>query len=373
MLHDNLQMSVSKAEKIVNDSYKTDRPNFLHRSQSNNYQSETRQILQRQRLLRSFLHKSDENEIISPSIRKPITIATKPKSLTIKSIPTANIFYNQWNFRNTNMKKELQRQSAIFVRRPNLIEENSTSPFVPSPDTAGAHLLTSRFNFVTSSPTKRRHAFPLSPLSESSSFHLRSTSVNVPKSRKILPNQPQKPIHRSHELIVPKWTPTLFSEDDFHHSTSNNFFTSKSLIGKYPSRDSPSRNLKRKKPLMNLDFYLSHQVSLFSPDHRYTMNKTLQDEFDHCFGSPLDMDSSPILDEPFSDEDEPILGDDESSMATCNSRLINERSSSSSDTQRHLLPIKRQSTRRRLYHIGLPPVFEQLDDDREETTVDQYV
>lgn len=40
-----------------------DRNHQISRSQSNNYKSETRLLLQRQRVIRSFLHKAEETEV----------------------------------------------------------------------------------------------------------------------------------------------------------------------------------------------------------------------------------------------------------------------------------------------------------------------
>lgn len=72
MLQDDLRTPLAKKEKRNLDDHPIDRiltAYFDHNNQikqaqsNNNYKSETRHIIQRQRVIRSFLHRPDETEV----------------------------------------------------------------------------------------------------------------------------------------------------------------------------------------------------------------------------------------------------------------------------------------------------------------------
>ena len=139
------------------------------------------------------------------------------------------------NGRSSNVKKELQRQSSILIRRrPPTLLDYSSPPLFPAPSDI-SQLPPTQMSLTLPSHFTFRNA-PLSERSPSK-FRERVPSESA-KTGHPWKNQREKSwypklVQRNHSFPLPKWTPTLFEQEDIQQRALNGLLRSKSQLGKF--------------------------------------------------------------------------------------------------------------------------------------------
>ncbi|CAF3666279.1 unnamed protein product [Rotaria socialis] len=366
---------------------------------SNNHKSETNHILQRQRVIRSFLNKPDETESF---VRKPSAPSGKHKVSPTTSISSPHVLFaelNEQQSTNNNnrpqtIKKELERQSPILIRRHRTLLENLSIQQRSDITNIYRHYL------PASTPTHGTFRNNMSP-----SFLFDKTSIQI-NNRISTPHI--KPLHYSktiseHDLkqhafnskdhpqnsFVPlhRWTPILSEQGNAQSRITNSFSRSKSYVSKYSIKRHfnfvQSERTNPNSKISNIqDFYFSPRSFTSSrcdsdANKKKHRKKTMVDECN------FHREDSKWNNSVVSDEDESISADGNSSTSTCTSQvslsqydvtssangLSDERDlsfspnlsvgTSNSPLQRP--PSKRSLSRRRTYNIALPTVTENVN------------
>ncbi|CAF1047212.1 unnamed protein product [Rotaria sp. Silwood1] len=371
--------------------------NSQSNTRSNNYKSETSRIIQRQRVIRSFLNKPDETE---SSIQKPTTSNTKFK-VSPTSISSPHLLFAELNEQSTNnnnhprtIKKELERQSPILIRN-NRSNIERTSPIQIKSDVAnisGHQLpLTIPPNFTFRNKVSQAFLSDRSSLKINNRIatpHTKPITYSKTISGNILKQNAlhSKSIHQNNFFSMHKWTPKLTEQEPIHNRALNSILQSKSHLSKYFIKRHDyalqSEKINTNTKLNNIqDLYISSR-SLNNPHHELEMNKKsrqkklIVDEWEDPKWSHSGI----------SDEDESISADGNSSTSTCTSQVsvqqYDHTSSSiaalsdqhdlslspnlsidSSKSKAQHLPTKRIISRRRTYNLALPPVAEHTNDE----------
>ncbi|CAF0815988.1 unnamed protein product [Rotaria sordida] len=378
--------------------------NSQSNTRSNNDKSETSHIMQRQRVIRSFLNKPDETE---SSIQKPPTCAIKSKTLPTTSISSPHLLFAELNEQSTNnnnnnrsqtIKKELERQSPILIRHNRSTIEHA-SPIQLKSDVANVSghnlLLTIPPNFIFRNKVSQAFVSDRSSLKINNRIatpHIKSLNYSKTISENTL--KPiilnSKLIHQNNFLPMHKWTPKFPEQGLIHNRTVNNIYHPKSYLPRYfikrHCHSLQSERINTNTKINNIqNLYISPR-SLNNPHNeseikkKQRQKKLIVDEWDDSKWSHSGI----------SDEDESISVDGNSSTSTCTSQISVQQydntlssiaglsdqhetflssnlsvDSSKSKTQRP--PTKRSISRRRTYNIALPPVAEHINDEETES------
>ncbi len=225
-------------------------------------------------------------ESFQSSIRKPITIDTEPKFLSITSMSSPQLLFSESNEQSTNnnnrqqtIKKELDRQSSLFIRghRPT-IENLSPNPQVLDMTNISENQLSLTIppNFLFRNKPSRvflsnRSSFKINDRISSPRIKPSNYSKTVNDVKQILFHP--KSIHRKNSLPTPIWTPTLTEQDLTHTRTLAGILRSKSHLSKFfRNRQSQKRTNTNLKPTDIQDLYISPRL-VNNPQHELEMNK----------------------------------------------------------------------------------------------------
>ncbi|CAF4328500.1 unnamed protein product [Rotaria sp. Silwood2] len=367
-------------------------------TRSNNYKSETSHIIQRQRVIRSFLNKTDETE---SSLQKPTTFGTKFK-VSPTSISSPHLLFNELNEQSTNnnnnrlqtIKKELDRQSPILIRN-NRPSAGYSSPFQLRSDVAnvsGHNLpLAISPNFTFRNKVSQAYLSDRSSLNKNNRIatpHIKPITYSKTISENTLKQNSLNStlIHQNNFLSMHKWTPKLTEQEPIHNRALNSILHPKSHLSRYFLKrhyhSLQSERINTNTKINNIqDLFISTR-SLNNPHHELEMNKKtrrkklITDEWEDSKWSHSGV----------SDEDESISADGNSSTSTCPSQasaqqydhisstiaavsdqyemfLSPNSSVDSSKSKSQHSPTKRSILRRRTYNIALPPVAEHDNDE----------
>ncbi|CAF1296901.1 unnamed protein product [Rotaria magnacalcarata] len=362
---------------------------------SNNHKSETNHILQRQRLIRSFLNKPDETESL---IRKPLASSGKHKVSPTTSISSPHVLFaelNEQQSTNNNnrpqtIKKELERQSPTLIRRHRTLLENLSiqersditniyGHYLPSPTPTHVTLrnnispsfLCDKSSLQINNRISTPHIKPLHYSKTISENNLKQHAFNS----KDYPQNNFLPMHR--------WTPILSEQGKAHSRITNSFSRSKSYLSKYSIKRHfnliQSERTNPNSKISNIqDFCISPRSFTSSrcdsdANKKKHQKKTVVDEWE----------DSKWNNSVVSDEDESVSADGNSSTSTCTSQvslpqydvtssangLSDERDLSfspnlftgTSNSPMQRPPSKRSLSRRRTYNIALPTVTENVN------------
>jgi hypothetical protein len=224
-------------------------------------------------------------ESFQSSIRKPITIDTQPKGLSITSISSPQLLFSESNEQSTNnnnrqqtIKKELDRQPSLFIRghRPT-IENLSPNPQVSDMTNISENQLSLTIpqNFLFRNKLSNRSSFKINDRISSPRIKPSNYSKTVDEVKQILFHP--KSIHRNNSLPTPIWTPTLTEQDLTHTRTLAGILRSKSHLSKF-FRNRQSQKIQSERMNTNLkttdiqDLYISPR-SLNNPQYELDMNK----------------------------------------------------------------------------------------------------
>ncbi|CAF0986211.1 unnamed protein product [Adineta steineri] len=402
MFHDEAQTQFTNNWKRNNNEHPIDRvftADFNTNQQirypysntrSKNYKSETKHIIQRQRVIQSFLTKPDG---IESSIQKSITLNTQPKILSITSIPSPQLLLPELNEQSTNnnnrqpiTRKEFDRQSPVFVRHHRrTIEHLSLNQQTSDITNISGNQVTLSIppNFTFRNKPSRVY------LSDRSAYKInnrifspRIKSTNPPKPiQEGKPNIFQsKSVHRHNSIPTPIWIPTLPEQDAVHTRTLTDIARTKSyppkVLKNHHSQSIPSNRINSNLKTNDIqDLYISPRSPLNNPQNEIETDKNIIREKELTVSEWEDSKTS--NDDVF-DEDESTSSDGNSSTSTCDSQITVQQSrrkstssitydtslsnkSSKSKSQR--LPSRRNISRRYPYTLALPPLLEHIHDE----------
>ncbi|CAF1295192.1 unnamed protein product [Adineta ricciae] len=340
---------------------------------SSGYKSETKHIIQRQRVIRSFLNKPDEIDF-QPSPRKPIVVDTQPTFLSITSISpsssTSQPLISDLNDQSTNSSNrqlKLDRHSPLLFRRHRPTLE-SLSQSQPPSDTlnVSSNQLSIPTNFTFKNrPTRLIVSDQPSPYRIKD--RIRSPRIPTLKYTKLSNEMKQnqfksKSTYQNRSPLIPIWTATSGEQETTQSRTRMD------VIRTRPSKLQQSLQIgPYLKPNDIQELYISPRVLSNSPQDLDTNTTTMEkkelniDEWEDIRSTTSGV----------SNEDESINNNGNSSTSTCYSQtLIEEPFDKSSTSTLEGSPPKTQRSsikpripRRRPFNIPLPPVVENVDEE----------
>ncbi|UJR27027.1 hypothetical protein I4U23_008331 [Adineta vaga] len=404
MFHDDIQTQLTHSIKRNTNEHPIDRIyaehyNVTHlmknssiKIPSDDYKSETKHIIQRQRVIRSFLNKSDEIDF-QPSPRKPIILDTQPTFLSITSIsslPSPSISeLNDQSTNNNNRQQKIDRHSPLLIRRhrPTMENVSFNQQMLDTPNASPNQL---SFSLPTSFIFRNRPSRVVR--SDRSSYKIKDR-ISSPRIKTLKYTKPSNEIkqnlfnskstYQNKSSLIPILTSTLIEQETTHNRTLTDTLRSKSQPVRLPkSRLSHQLQLERINTTLKSndlqDLYISPRLVYSSQQdmdiHTNSMQKkeSILEEWEDLKSNATDV---------VSDEDESIHSSGNSSTSTCHSQTYIEENQDKSSTfilgnglpesqhssiQRKIPPRRR---RRHAYNIPLPPVVEH---DEEEETGDNF-